>query len=71
MKPRRVPPLIPMAVVAEACGWTTDEARDLLVGLGVAKKVGHRWKVSRSQLREKDIDIFEDVSAFYEMPEWR
>lgn len=71
MKARRVPPLIPMAVVAEACDCTTDEARALLVSLGVATKVGHRWKASRSKLREKAPDVFEDVFAFYEMPAHR
>lgn len=67
MKPRRVPPQIPIAVVRAACGYSsTDEARAAMVSLGVAKKVGHRWKVSRSKLREKDQDVYEDVFAFYE-----
>lgn len=67
-KARRMPAMIPMDIVAKACGYSTDEARDLLVALGVATKVGHRWKASRSKLREKAPDVFEDVFASYEMP---
>jgi hypothetical protein len=63
--------MIPTAVVALATGWTTDEARDILIALGVAEKVGHRWKAPRGKLREKAHDIYEDVFAYYELPAGR
>lgn len=68
MKGRRVPPLIPTAVVAKAAGITTRQARSLLRRSGVLHRSGRYWYARRGLLRERLEDVFEDVFAFYELP---
>lgn len=60
-----VPPYIDAAKVAEACGLTTERARRMLQRAGVAEKMGGRWVVSRSHLRNRLPDVYEDVFAHF------
>jgi hypothetical protein len=68
--PRRVPPLIPIPVIAKATGYSYEYARGLLERSSVLQRDGRRfWKARRGLLRERLPDIYEDVFAYYELPE--
>lgn len=67
--PRRVPPLIAVADIARAIGLPTDRTRALLLRAGVLERLGRHYYARRSALRERLGDVYEDVFAFYELPE--
>lgn len=68
MSRRRVPPMLSVAQIAEATGYTTDAARGLLRRNGLLERDGpRRWAVRRSRLRERLPDVFEDVYEFFEL----
>jgi hypothetical protein len=69
MSGKRVPGLVPVAIVAKVEGWSTDFARGILVGAAVAVKVRGRWYAKRGPFRERLPDVFEDVFAYYELGE--
>lgn len=68
-KPRRVPPLIPIPIVAKATGYTYDYTRGILERAGVLQWDGQYLKARRGLLRERLQDIYEDVYSYYELPQ--
>lgn len=57
----RLPPYIEAADVGRACELTTQGAKKLLRRAGIAEKIGHRWVVGESRLRERLPEVYERV----------
>jgi hypothetical protein len=64
-----VPPLIPIPIVAKAAGWSYDYTRGVLDRARVLQWDGRYLKARRGLLRERLQDLYEDVYAYYELPE--
>lgn len=67
MSASRVPPYLTMAEVAIANGMRTERTKRMLQRIGIAEKVGGRWMVGESRLRERMPDLYDRVFARYEL----
>lgn len=55
----QVPPYISPGLVGKACGITRKAARSLLRRAGILERIGGRWLVGESQLRERLPEVYE------------
>lgn len=62
---RRVPFLIPPSKIAEASGMSRKALLTILRGAALLDRHGRRDLVSRSRLRERLPDLYEDVYELY------
>lgn len=63
----QVPPEIPLSVIAKARKCTQKAAKGTMRRAGILGRDGRRYVVSRSRLREKFLDTYEEVFAMYEL----
>lgn len=60
---KRPPVYLTMAEVADLLGWTTERTRMFFVANGAAKKIGGRWFISRSSMRDQFQDAYDVLLA--------
>jgi hypothetical protein len=58
-----VPPLLTPAQVGKANRMSRRKAKGLLRAAGILEKIGERWYVGESRLRERLPDVYDRVYA--------
>lgn len=56
-----MPPYLTPAEVAKACGMQTRKARRMLSRAGIIERLGDRWVVAESRLRDRLPDVYARV----------
>jgi hypothetical protein len=62
-QPASIPPYLSPAQVGRACGISRRKAKTLLGGAGILERIGERWYVRESRLRERLPDVYDRVFA--------
>ena len=58
-----VPPYLTPSQVGRACRMSRRKAKSLLRGAGILERIGDRWYVGESRLRERLPDVYDRVYA--------
>lgn len=58
-----IPPYITPSQVGRACRMTNRKAKSLLRRAGILERIGDRWCVGESQLRERLPEVYDRVYA--------
>ena len=61
----QIPPYLSPGVVGKACAMSRFRARSLLSGAGILEKIGGRWMVGESRLRERLPEVYDRVYAHF------
>jgi hypothetical protein len=59
----QIPPYLTPRQIGEACGMKARTMRSLLRRAGILERIGGRWVVGESQLRERLPEVYERVYA--------
>lgn len=63
-----VPPYLTPSQVGRACRMSRRKAKSLLRGAGILERIGDRWYVGESRLRERLPDVYDRVYASIMLP---
>ncbi len=58
-----IPPYLTPSQVGNACRMTRRKAKSLLRRAGILERIGERWLVGESQLRERLPEVYDRVYA--------
>jgi hypothetical protein len=64
-----LPPLLTPAEVGRACRMSRRKAKNMLRACGLLERIGERWFVSESRLRERLPDVYDRVFEHFVMPQ--
>ncbi len=57
----QVPALLTPAQIGKACGMSRRAAKTLLRGAGILERIGERWFVGETRLRERLPEVYDRV----------
>jgi hypothetical protein len=57
----QIPPYLTPSEVGNACQISRRKAKSLLRGAGILERIGERWYVGESRLRERLPDVYDRV----------
>ncbi len=59
----QLPPYLSPSEVGKACSMSRFRMRSLLKGAGILEKIGGRWLVGESRLRERLPEVYDRIYA--------